>query len=71
MTRFAKHVEIRLFIGYAHVNGEAEYLFAPYSVFTVRSFTAGKGKRPTHRIEIDPLPDNKGADADLPLAPWY
>ena len=50
---------------------EQEYLFAPYSVFTVRSvqWTAGTGEDP-HQIDLDAAVDNKGPSEDLPLAPW-
>ena len=51
---------------------EAEYLFAPYSVFTVRAVTRGIGTEPTNvNIELDPAPDNALEPEDLPLAPWY
>eukprot|EP01046_Picozoa_sp_COSAG06_P035146 COSAG06_NODE_3745_length_4949_cov_10.597938_3_plen_70_part_00 len=65
------------------VGGEAEFLFAPYSIFTVRNVTWGQGGAP-HRIELDAATDNlvqaEGGDGrwatpagseDLPLAPWY
>ena len=50
--------------------GESEYLFAPYSVFTVRGATwrAGTAADP-HVIELSAAPDNQG-DLDLQLAPW-
>jgi len=62
----------------AHGHGEAEYLFAPYSVFTVRkvtnntsSFSNVNGDLvPCHTIELDPAPDNAKEPMDLPLAPW-
>ena len=49
---------------------EAEYLFAPYSVFTVRNVTLGSGAVPTHTIELDPAADNTKEPEDLPRAPW-
>jgi len=58
------------------VHGEDEFLFAPYSTFTVRSVVWEANPvvstytiRP-HRIEVDVLPDNRRAPPDLPLAPW-
>ena len=38
---------------------EAEYLFAPFSVFTVRAVTPGTNAHPTYVIELDPAPDNR------------
>jgi len=51
---------------------EAEYLFAPYSAFTVRSVTWAEptADPPIHRIELDPLADNMDADK-CPVAPWF
>lgn len=50
---------------------EREYLFAPYSVFTVRSvqWRAGTREEP-HRIDLDAAVDNVGPSEELPLAPW-
>ena len=50
---------------------EQEYLFAPYSVFTVLKATwrAGTNADP-HVIELQAAPDNKGPSEKLPLAPW-
>ena len=50
---------------------EQEYLFAPYSVFSVRSarWASGTDDDP-HVIELDAAPDNVGPSEDLPLAPW-
>eukprot|EP00966_Prymnesium_polylepis_P197326 4572917-Prymnesium_polylepis.1 len=72
--RRCKHVNL---ISNSHVMDdqgrprEAEYLFAPYSVFTVRSVQWGSGDRPKHEIDLEPVPDNLLEDNDLPLAPWY
>ena len=54
-----------------HVGGENEYLFVPYSVFTVRSarWRAGTAADP-HVVELLAAVDNKQAPEDLPLAPW-
>ena len=46
---------------------ESEYLFAPYSVFTVLEVAWGQ---PYHRVVIQPAVDNKLEPDDLPLAPW-
>ena len=50
---------------------EQEYLFAPYSVFTVEnaSWNAGTTADP-HVIELMAAVDNKTEAEDLPLAPW-
>jgi hypothetical protein len=50
---------------------EQEYLFAPYSAFTVLSvaWNAGTNASP-HVIELLAAPDNREAPEDLPLAPW-
>ena len=63
----------------AHVNlvkktnvpGEEEYLFAPYSAFTVISakWRAGTNADP-HVVELAAAPDNVGPSEKLPLAPW-
>ena len=54
-----------------HVDGENEYLFVPYSVFTVLSaqWRAGTAKQP-HVVELLAAVDNKEEPEDLPLAPW-
>jgi hypothetical protein len=50
---------------------EQEYLFAPYSAFTVISarWRAGTVADP-HVIELHAAPDNIGPSEELPLAPW-
>jgi hypothetical protein len=50
---------------------EQEYLFTPYSAFTVMSvaWNAGTGVAP-HKIELLAAADNKEEPEDLPLAPW-
>ena len=51
--------------------GESEYLFAPYSVFTVRRATWAAGTvADPHVIELLAAPDNRGEPLDLQLAPW-
>ena len=55
----------------SNMPGEEEYLFAPYSAFTVVSaeWNAGTTASP-HVIELLADVDNRGAAEDLPLAPW-
>ena len=50
---------------------EQEYLFAPYSAFTVLSarWRAGTTAAP-HEVELLAAVDNKEEPEDLPLAPW-
>jgi hypothetical protein len=50
---------------------EKEYLFAPYSTFTVRTvqWKSGSDADP-HVIELEAAVDNKAEPEDLPLAPW-
>ena len=58
------------------VKGEKEYLFAPYSVFTVRRAEIVKEPRVTfcerifHIIEVDVAYDNTKSSLDLPLSEW-
>lgn len=53
------------------VPDEEEYLFAPYSVFTVRTVAWRRGTvDDPHEIDLDAAPDNQGPPEDLPLAPW-
>jgi hypothetical protein len=53
------------------LSDEREYLFAPYSAFTVISTKWGQGTPDDHHIiELSAAPDNKNAPEDLPLAPW-
>jgi hypothetical protein len=61
------------FIKHTLVKDEKEYLFAPYSVFTVRSVTWSSN--PTyetpHEIKLTAALDNLLESEDLPLAEWY
>lgn len=52
---------------------EAEYLFAPYSVFTVLAVqpSAPNSYINPHVITLEPAVDNLLEPKDLPLAPWY
>ena len=49
---------------------EAEFLFAPYSAFTIKSVKWGDGGEP-HVIKIEAATDNSTVPEDLPLSPWY
>ena len=58
------------------VHGEDEFLFSPYSVFTVRTVCWQASPlvneyvtRP-HTIDVEVATDNKRLPTDLPLAPW-
>ena len=54
-----------------HVEGEEEYLFAPYSAFTVTRATWNNGTASNpHVIELMAAVDNKAEREDLPFAPW-
>eukprot|EP00811_Abedinium_folium_P035445 NODE_8235_length_1512_cov_5.008664.p1 GENE.NODE_8235_length_1512_cov_5.008664~~NODE_8235_length_1512_cov_5.008664.p1 ORF type:complete len:470 (+),score=79.63 NODE_8235_length_1512_cov_5.008664:2-1411(+) len=52
---------------------EAELLFSPYSVFTVRSVSwkDSPNYAEPHVIELDVAYDNALESEDLPLAPWH
>ena len=66
--------------GCVHVNyvdatecpGEQEFLFAPYSVFTVESISWKDNPvwNDPHEVDLLASPDNKLEPEDLPLAPW-
>lgn len=53
------------------VKGENEYLFAPYSVFTVTSLTVSSKAENPHKIKLEASIDNRKESESLPLAPWY
>ena len=55
-----------------HCAGEEEYLFAAFSVFTVREvvWSATPTMHEAHRIIIEAAIDNALEPDDLPLAPW-
>eukprot|EP01046_Picozoa_sp_COSAG06_P041204 COSAG06_NODE_5087_length_3731_cov_98.491465_2_plen_97_part_00 len=78
--RRCKHVN---YVSHSHVGGEAEFLFAPYSIFTVHSVNWGEGGAP-HRTQLYATTDNRAqaeggggqwatpeGSEELPLAPWY
>jgi hypothetical protein len=54
-------------------DAEAEFLFAPYSAFTVVSVapSAQNSYLAPHVITLAAAVDNRLEPEDLPLAPWY
>ena len=62
-----KHVN---FVTHSLIDGEHEYLFTAYSVFTVRECVWAEGDE-ISRIEVDAALDNLTEPEDVPLAPWY
>ena len=62
-VNFVKHSHVLNELGEPKEN---EFLFAPYSVFTVLEVEWGS----PHRIVIQAATDNKLELEDLPLAPW-
>ena len=58
----------------SNVGGEAEFLFAPYSVFTVVSVTIPASGKPNASnpivIELLAAVDNREEPEDLPMSPW-
>lgn len=66
-----KHVNL---VRHSNVAGEEEYLFVPYSVFTVEAVLWRRGDdREPHVIDIRAAVDNRDHDQGpaLPLAPHY
>lgn len=55
--------------GATDVESEAEYLFPPYSAFTVKSDPEQQGMKWV--IHIEAFPDNNKAPEDLPFANWH
>ena len=73
--RGKRHPEYRVqhmtFVSKTLVEGEEEYLFAPYSVFTLESVCWSPQLRKPHEFTIRAAYDNKNEDENLPLTPWY
>ena len=68
-----KHVN---FVENSNVSGEREFLYAPYSVFTVESaYFPSDGEVLDENnpaiVELLAASDNSKEPEDLPLAPWY
>ena len=53
------------------MQGEGEYLFAPYSVFTVKSVRWSLNPKVPHRIHLRAALDNSLESEAVPLSPWY
>ena len=57
-----------------NVHGEEEFLYAPYSVFTVLSVSMpASGKANASNpivIQLQAATDNREEPEDLPLSPW-
>ena len=66
-----KHVNL---VEKTNVQGEQEFLFAPYSVFTVSSVAVPASGKPNASnpivIELQAAIDNREEPEDLPLSPW-
>jgi len=63
-----KHVN---YVERSNVEGEQEFLFAPYAPFRVRGVTVGTGSALNpHVIELEAGLDSREYAEDLPLAPW-
>jgi hypothetical protein len=52
-----------------NVQGEEEFLYAPYSVFIVSSVTVPNASNPID-IELQAAIDNREELEDSPLSPW-
>ena len=59
------------FVSKTLIAGEREYLFVPYSVFTLISVKWSDTLIVPHEFTIRAARDNKEEDECLPLAPWY
>ena len=64
-------VQHMTFVQKTLIPGEHEYLFAPYSVFTLTSVKWSDKRSEPHEFTIQSALDNKEEDKNLPLAPWY
>ena len=67
------HYRVRhmTFVNKTLIPGEGEYLFAPYSVFTLVSINWSANRDKPHEFTILAARDNKNEDENLPLALWY
>ena len=69
------HAEYRVkhmtFVSKTLIASEHEYLFAPYSVFTLVSVKWSSQLIKPHEFTIRSALDNKKEDEHLPLTPWY
>ena len=63
-----KHVN---YVNASNVSGEAEYLFAPYSPFTVKEVRKGTGSlQNPHEVYLEAGLDSLDFDEELPVTPW-
>lgn len=67
-TYRCNHVNV---VRHTCLKGESEYLFAPYSAFTVTWVRWSQDVITPHTIEVEAALDNKRESEDLPLAPWF
>ena len=65
-----KHVN---FLERSNVEGEDEFLFTAYSVFTVRSIEIKNQPKwnDPHKVVLEVAPDNRDFPEDLPVSPWF
>ena len=59
------------FVSKTLIPGEGEYLFPPYSVFTLLSIKWSDELIKPHEFTVRAERDNKLEPEDLPLSPWY
>ena len=59
------------FVSKTLIPGEHEYLFAPYSVFTLVSVEWSSEWIEPHEFTLKAARDNMEEDENLPLTPWY
>ena len=67
----AYRVQHMTFVSKTLFKDEHEYLFSPYSVFTLVSVIWSDKLRKAHEFTIEAAIDNKDESEDLPLTPWY
>ena len=70
-TRAEYRVQHVSFVSHTLIPGEGEYLFAPYSVFTLLSVKWSSQLRKPHEFTIRPAVCNQEEDENMPLSPWY
>ena len=70
-TRYEYRVQHMAFVAKTLIEGEYEYLFAPYSVFKLVSIEWSAKLEKPHEFTIQPSVNNKVEDEYLPLARWY
>jgi len=70
-TNPAYRVKHMTLVRKTHIKNEDEYLFVPYSTFTVLTTNWSADPDEPHQVSLKPALDNKLQGTDLPLAPWY